>query len=369
MLGQTLALIEKELLVLLRAPRGLLALIVPPLLQLMIFGYAATFDISRAPIAIMNEDQGLQGRELAARFSGSPLFVVVSRPTREAEMRRLIDRGDVMLAVRIGQRFSAELARGSPADLQVLIDGRPLSTALSVQSYAAAVIARFNLDYLATSGLPRPTALTVTRAWFNPNLLSHWYVIPGLVAKLLLMVTLAGSALAVARERDLGTFERLVAAPLTPLQILAGKVVVAFVVGFAQGLAMSALAALWFGVPFRGAVALLAVALATLMLSAIGLGLLISSLARTQPRAIFGTFAFMVPAIMMSGFAIPISSMPEWMQLLTLANPIRYFIVIMRDVFLRGSGWEVVWPELWPMAVIAFATLAVSYCMLRRRLD
>jgi ABC-2 type transport system permease protein len=369
MLAQTFALIEKELLVLLRAPRGLVALIVPPLLQLMIFGYAATFDVRRAPIAIVNEDQGPQGRELAARFSGSPFFDVVAQPMRAAEIPTLIDRGNVILAVRIGQRFSAELGGGTPSDVQVIIDGRPLNTALSVQSYAAAVITRFNLDHVAATGLPQPTALTVTRAWFNPNLLSHWYVVPGLVAKLLLMVTLAGSALAVARERDLGTFERLVAAPLTPLQLLVGKVVAAFAVGFAQGLAMSVLTALWFGVPFRGAFTLLAVSLAILLLSAIGIGLLISSLARTQPRAIFGTMIFIVPAVMMSGFAIPISSMPDWMQVLTLANPLRYFIVIMRSVYLRGSGWEFVWPELWPMALIAFATLAVSYCMLRRRLD
>ena len=369
MLGQVLSLITKEFLVLARARAGIVALIAPPLLQLFIFGYAATFDVDHLPIAIMDEDLGPHGRELAARFANSPLFDVVALPTRESEIEPLVDRGEVVLALHIGQRFSADLSGSRSADAQVIVDGRALNTAQVAQSYAAAVIAGFNRDYSAANGLPRPAALSVTRAWFNPNLFSHWYVIPGLVGKIVLIVTVTTTALAVARERDLGTFERLLATPLTPLQILIGKTVPALAIGMAQGIMLSALTAFWFGVPFRGAVLLLALSLAAMLLAAIGIGLMISSLAHTQPQAILGTFMFMVPAIMLSGFATPIASMPEWIRTLTLVNPLRYFIIIVRSLFLRGSGWEVVWPQLWPMVLIGIVTLTVSYAMIRRRLD
>lgn len=369
MLGQILALVAKEFLVVIRAPRGIAAVLVPPILQLFIFGYAATFDVDRVSIAIMNEDQGPQGRELAARFSGSARFDVVALLSRASEIGPLVDRGDVVMVLHIGQHFSADLAGGGPADVQVIVDGRPLNTALVAQRNATAVIAGFNQDYIAAAGLPRPTALTVTRAWFNPNLLSHWYIIPGLLAKVLLITTLTTGALSVTRERELGTLERLLASPLAPLQILLGKAVPALAIGLIQGLALSALTILWFGVPFRGAFVLLVASLAAMLVSAIGIGLLISTIARTQPQAIIGMFAFMVPAIMLSGFATPISSMPVWIQGLTMLDPIRYFIVIARSLFLRGSGWHFIWPQLWPMLLIGTATLIVSYWMLRRRLD
>ena len=369
MLRRTVALIRKELLVIARTKRGVAALVVPALIQLLLFGYAATFDVERAPMAIMNEDQGLQGRELAARFVGSPLFDVTALTMNEADLRSLIDRGRVVVALHIGQTFSAELDRGNAVDVQVIVDGCILSTAQTVQGYAATVIAEFNRDHVIANGLLRPAAFTVTRAWFNPDLLSHWYVIPGLVAKVLLIVVLTSTALSVAHERELGTLERLLAAPLSPLEILAGKAVPAMMIGFAQGLLLTAVTVGWFGVPFRGAGLLLAVALAAMLLATIGIGLMISTISRTPAQAILGTFAFTVPAVMLSGFATPIASMPRAIQLLTFANPLRYFIRILRDLFLRGSGWDLVWPQVWPMLLIGAVTLTVSHRMLRQGLD
>lgn len=367
--GRTLALIAKELRVLVRTPAGLVALLLPPLVQLLLFGYAATFDVDRVPMAIMNEDTGPHGRELAARFAGSPVFEVVAAPTEVAELGALLDRGAVVLALRIGQRFSADLGRAVPADVQIVVDGRLLNTALTVQGYATSIVAAFNREQIVANGLPRPAALTVTRAWFNPELLSHWYVIPGLVAKVLMVVTLSAAALAVARERDLGTLERLLTAPLTPLEIVAGKAVPAFAIGFAQGLAMGVVAVAWFGVPFRGDTLLFALALAAMLWATVGVGLMISILARTQAGAILGTFAFVVPAVMLSGFATPIASMPAWIQAMTLVNPLRYAIEALRDLALRGSGWDMVWPQLWPMLAIGAASFLVGHRMLRRRLD
>jgi ABC-2 type transport system permease protein len=369
MVRPIVAIALKELLAMLQAPRGVAAVLVPPLLQLFVFGYAGTFDVKRVPMAVMNEDLGPKGRELTARFSGSPFFDIVSSLSQIREIGPLVDRGAVVLVLHIGQRFSADLAGSGPADVQVIVDGRALNTALVAQRNAAAVIAEFNQQHIAAAGLPRHAAITVTRAWFNPNLLSHWYVIPGLLAKVLLIVTLTTTALSITRERELGTFERLLTAPLTPLQILVGKAVPALAIGLVQSFTLSALAILWFDVPFRGAFVLLAASFAAMLLAGIGLGLMISTIARTQPQAIIGAFLVMVPAIMLSGFATPISSMPDWIQALTIVNPLRYFIVIVRSLFLRGSGLEFVWPQLWPMLLIAFVTLGIAYWMIRRRLN
>ena len=364
---QLCALLTKEFLLLLRGRRGLLALLLPPVLQLMLFGYAATFDVTAAPIAILNEDLGTGGRELAARFASSPLFRLIALPTTEAELTRLVDEGDAVLALRIGQRFSAELGRGTASDLQIVIDGRPLNTALMVQSYAQSIVAGFNRDHIALNGLPRPLAATVTRAWYNPNLLSHWYVVPGLVAKILLIVTLTSATLAIVAEREQGTLERLVASAVSPLQLLIGKTLPAFLVGFGQGMAMTALTAWWFGVPFRGSLPLLALSLAAMLLAAIGIGLLISAAARSQPQAIVAMFLCMVPAIMLSGFATPIASMPDAIQALTAINPLRWFIAIMRGLFLRGSGWEEVWPLLRPILLTAGLSLGATWTLLALR--
>jgi ABC-2 type transport system permease protein len=361
------ALLTKEFLLLLRGRRGLLALALPPILQLMLFGYAATFDVTEAPIAILNEDLGNAGRELAARFAASPLFRLVALPTTEAALRRLVDEGDVVLALRIGQRFSAELGSGTASDLQIVIDGRPLNTALMVQSYAQSIVGGFNRDHIALNGLPRPLAATVTRAWYNPNLLSHWYVIPGLVAKILLIVTLSSATLAIVGEREPGTLERLRASGVSPLQLLLGKLLPALVVGFAQGMLMAALTGWWFEVPFRGSLPLLAAAMGAMLLAAIGIGLLISTAARSQPQAIVAMFACMVPAILLSGFATPIASMPDPIQTLTAINPLRWFIAIMRGLYLRGSGWDQIWPLLWPILLTAGVSLAASWALLARR--
>lgn len=368
MMGQLTALVTKELLLLLRDRRGRIALIMAPLIQMLIFGYAATFDISEMPIAIFNEDQGPQGRELAARFAGSPVFRIAALPLRESEVQALIDRSDVAMAVRIGQRFSAELRGGAVADVQVITDGRGLSTALALQNYAASIIAGFSRDYAAANGVLLPEAFTVARALFNPNLLSLWFAIPGLVGKLLLIANLTIVSIAIARERESGSLEQMFADRLGADRIIIGKAVPVILVGLVQGAALAVVGASWFEVPFRGNVGFFVVALAGMLFASTGIGLLISALARTQRQATLIAFMFMVPAIMLSGFATPVSSMPDWMQTITLINPLRYFIAIMRGLFLRDAGWTVVWQELWPMGLIGIAAYLAAFLVLRRGL-
>jgi ABC-2 type transport system permease protein len=208
----------------------------------------------------------------------------------------------------------------------------------------------------------------VQRAWYNQNLLSRWFVVPGLTAILTLVLTLVTTSLSVARERELGTLDQLLVTPLRPWQILLGKTIPALLIGVLEGAAIGIVGSYWFEVPFVGSIALLGIALFVYLLSAIAVGLMISSLSNTQQQAILGNFLFMVPAISLSGFATPISSMPQWIQWVTITNPMRYFLVIVRGVFLRDIGWSLIWPQLWPMAVIGVISLAISLALFRHRL-
>lgn len=368
MIGQLSALMRKEFLTFLRDRRGRLALILAPLLQMLIFGYAATFDIYRMPIAIFNEDQGPLGRELAARFSQSPAFSIAELPLREADIRRLIDRADVAMVVHIGQDFSADLRGGSGADVQIITDGRFLSSALTLQGYAGSIVAGFSRDYAMQNGLLRPEAFTVTRALFNPNLLSYWFAVPGLIGKLLLIANLSVAAISIARERESGGLEQMFASRLAAGQILIGKAVPAILIGLVQGALLALVGAFWFGVPYRSNIVYFVISLVVLLFASTGIGMMISAVAHTQRRATIMALLFIVPAIMLSGFATPISSMPDWMQAITLVNPLRYFISITRGLFLRGAEWSAIWPQLWPMGLIGLATYSAALGALRRRL-
>ena len=364
MFTQLFGLFAKEFWLLWSDRRSRLTLIIPPLLQLIVFGYAATFNVDHAPIAIFNEDTGPYGRELSARFSGSTTFQVTALPTTERQIRPLIDNAEVMMALHIGQRFSAELHAGRPPNVQVILDGRRLTTALTVQSYATAIIAAFNKDYVAANGFDRPAAATVTRAWFNPGLESHWFILPGLVAKLVLIATLT-IAVSIARERELGSFDRMFALGLSPFQILAAKSAAPVTIGFLQGVVMSALAAFWFGVPFRGSIGLLLLCILVFVVAATGIGIMLSARAKTQRQATLRVFLFVVLAIMLSGFATPISSMPEALRAVTYLDPLRYCNLILRALFLRDVSWDFYWAQLWPLAVIGLVTFTASYILIR----
>lgn len=365
---QILALVIKEFLVLLKDARSRALLLGPPLLQLLLFGYAATFDVDHVPFAVINQDRGVLGRELLARFNGSPSFDLVAAPDDEKTARDLLDLGKVRMILRIGQRFSADLKSGRTPPVQILVDGRRSSTALVIDNYASVIVNDFAAAYAAGAGGPPIPAALIERAWFNANLLSRWFVVPGLVAILTLMITLVTTALSVARERELGTFDQLLVTPLIPWQILVGKTIPPLLIGQIEGAVIGLVGSFWFKVPFIGSFALLSAVLIVYLTSAIGVGLMISALAKTQQQGILGAFLFMVPAILLSGFATPISSMPHWIQWVTLVNPMRYFLVIVRGLFLRDIGWDVIWPQLWPMVLIGVTTLLASQWLFRKRM-
>ncbi len=363
------ALIVKELLAVWKDKRSRFVLIGPPILQLMVFGYAATFDLNEVRLAVYNQDLGSSGRELVARFTGSPVFRRVADIHADREIGPLIDSRDVVAVLRIGPTFSRDLDQVVTATAQFLVDGRNSNTALILLNYANTVVADFNRDWLATHGAVGPPATLVVRSWFNPNLWSRWFIVPGIIALLTLVVTLVVTALSVARERELGTFDQLLVTPLRPVEIMLGKALPALLIGLVEGTFIILAAVFWFEVPLRGNLALLYAGLTLFLLSVVGVGLMISSFVRTQQQAILGAFLFLVPAIILSGFATPLANMPETLQHLTLVNPMRYFLVIVRGIFLQELPAAQVMQQLWPLCLIATASLSAATWLFRHQLQ
>jgi ABC-2 type transport system permease protein len=361
-----LALVVKEFLAVWKDKKSRTVIIVPPLIQLLVFGYAATFDLNHVAVAIYNEDGGRLSRQLVARFEGSPNFDIVAHLHRDSQIAGVIDPRKASLVVHIGQNFSGDLLAHRQAKVQAIVDGRNSNTALVILGYVNRIVSDYNRAWQHSLGEPPPPASLVVRAWFNPNLESRWFIVPGIVALLTLVVTTVVTALTVAREREVGTFEQLLVAPFTPFEILAGKSIPALAIGLAEGTLIVIVAVFWFRVPLVGNIALLYAGLLLYILAVIGVGLMVSSLARTQQQAILGTFLFVVPAVILSGFSTPIANMPAFIQDVTLLNPMRYFLVIVRGIFLEDLPAQIVYAQLWPMALIALVTLTGAAWLFRR---
>jgi ABC-2 type transport system permease protein len=368
-LQRIVALATKELLAVLKDKRSRIVLIVPPLLQLLVFGYAATFDLNDVPVAIYNEDRGALSRELVARITGSPHFQLQAHVDHDAQIAPLIDNREVLAVVRLGPRFTADLLKQDTTRVQVIIDGRNSNSALLVQGYLGEIVRDFNLAWAARSGLPPPVATLQVRPWFNSNLESRWFIVPGIIGLLTLVITTIVTALSVAREREAGTFDQLLVTPLRPFEILVGKAFPGLLIGAVEGSFILLMAVYWFDVPLRGSLGALYLGLGLFLLSAVGIGLMISSLAVTQQQGMLGAFLFLVPAVILSGFATPIANMPEAVQWLTTVNPLRYFLVILRGVFLEGYSYADLAPFYWPMAIIGLLTLTLAGWLFRHRLN
>lgn len=368
MLQRILALAVKEFLALFRDPRSRVVTFVPPLIQLVVFGYAASFDLNHIPYALYDRDGGYATRELTAAFSGSPYFRLVRRLTRDAEVAPMVDSRKAMLVLQIEPRFTEKLAVGEPAAVQILLDGRNSNTAQIALNYAEEIVADFNMHWSAEHGLAQPPAHLILRAWYNPNLESRWFFIPGVVGSLTLVVTLVVTALSVAREREHGTFDQLLVTPLRPWEILIGKAAPAFLIGVSEASLVILIGCYWFDVPLVGELPTLYLGIVLFVLAAIGVGLMISSLAVTLQQAVLGAFLFMVPAVILSGFATPIANMPTVVQYLTYVDPLRFFLVVLRGVFLEGASITLLLHQLWPMAVIAAVTLSAAAWLFRHRL-
>ncbi len=369
MFGRILALVIKEFGALLKDKRARFVLIGPPLVQLVIFGYAATFDLKNIPYAVYNEDRGTASRELLADFDGSPTFSRVAQITHDDEIAPMVDSLQALAVIRIGPTFSADLASGRTASLQVIVDGRNSNTALLVLNDMRDIVDRYNREWAARHGGTLPPVHIENRAWFNPNLESRWFFLPGIVALLTLLVTLLVTAFSVAREREQGTFDQLLVTPLRPVEILIGKTLPGFIVGMAEATIITLAAVFWFKVPLLGSLFTLYIGVAVFLLTGAGVGLMISAFAATQQQGLLGTFLFMVPAMILSGFATPIRNMPPLVQDLTLLNPMRYFMLYLRGVFLEGLPLSLLLDQLWPLALIGAVALVMAAWLFRHRLN
>jgi ABC-2 type transport system permease protein len=370
-----LALTRKELLAVLKDPRGRFTLFAPPILQCLIYGYVASYDLNDVPYAVLDQDRSAASRDLLARLDGTGVFRRVADFHRARDLKTSIDQRDALLTVQIDQEFERRLLAGQTATVQVIADGRNSNTAGTALSYVSAIVSAFNADWRATHPLaqnrgdtgPMSVQLT-TRAWYNPNLETRWHMIPSLIGTLTLLQTLLLTAMSVAREREQGTFDQLLVTPFRPAEIMAGKALPSVLVGIVQATNILLVAQLWFRIPFSGSFLVLYAGLLLFLLAAVGIGLLVSGIAATMQQAMLYSFLVMMPFALLSGLATPISSMPEALQYITLVNPLRYAIDIAQRVYLEGAGLGQLLPALWPLAAIAVVTLSAASWMFRHRL-
>ena len=362
------ALTRKELLAILKDPRSRYSLLIPPILQCLIYGYVATYDLNDVPYAVFDQDRSAASQKLLARLDGSGVFHRVANLGRAADIRTTINERRAVLVIQIDQDFERRLLSGRQAEVQVIADGRNSNTAGTATGYINTIVESFNAGWRQERGQRGAPIRMTTRAWYNPTLETRWHMIPALIGTLTFIQTLMLTGLSVAREREQGTFDQLLVTPFRPVEIMAGKAIPAILVGIVQATLVLLVAQLWFRIPFVGSFVTLYAGLSVFLLAAVGIGLLLSSVAATMQQAMLFAFLIIMPFSLLSGLTTPVSSMPEVLQYVTLVNPLRYAIDIAHRVYLEGAGLSLLIPELWPLAVIALVTLSGASWMFRHRL-
>lgn len=372
---RVLAILRKEFRSVLRDPRMRFVILGLPVLQTLIFGYAVTLDVRHVRLAVVDRDGTPASRELVARFTGSACFDAVAFPPNEVAARALIDAGEVAALLQINAGFAEGLLAGRAMPVQLVVDGADSNTARYVLNYATQIAAAANAS-LAAETLRRragPAAAPAgpdlrPRVWFNPDLESRNYYVPGIIAMLVMLIGLMLTSMSIVREKETGTIEQIMVTPIRPVEFIVGKCAPFAVIGFLDTALVSAVGLFWFEIPFRGSFALLLLGTALFLLSTLGIGLFISTVSRTQQQAMMTTFFFFFPAMLFSGFIFPITSMPEAFQWLSLADPLRYFLVIIRGVFLKGVGADVLWPEMAALLAMGVAVMAFAVSRFRKTL-
>lgn len=357
----------KEVLSILRDPRSRMIVFAPPLLQLVVFAFAATLEVRNVDVAVYDQDAGRWSHELVQRLHSARFIAQVRVVDNPAQVRDLLDRGKVIAALAIPADFSRTIAAGGTAHVQVLVDGRRSNSGQITVGYLASIAAELGAQ-ADTDGAAASPAVVV-RHWFNPNLTYRWFIVPGLTGILALFSALLITSLSIARERELGTFDQLLVSPTSTLEIIVSKSLPALAIGTLLGLLMVAAATGPFGIPFSGSFVPLLASLVLFILSAVGIGLMISAVSMTQQQAILGAFAIGVPAVLMSGFATPVENMPLALQWAAQAIPLTHFLIIVEGSFLKAMSAGDVLGNLWPLALIAIATLSMAAMFVRGRLQ
>jgi len=382
---RTREIVRKEFRQTLREPRMRVLLFMPPLIQLIVFGYAVNLDVDHVRIAWLDRDHTSASRDLLAAFQGSPRFDLVTTPANERDAQRLLDASRVHAVVSVFPGFGRDIERGVVTTVQVLVDGSNSNTASIASAYADQVISGFAGSALvaqqqaklvgrttathAPVGLGLPSLDVRSRVWFNPDLLSRNYFVPGVVVNIITLVSIMLTAMAIVREKEIGTLEQLMVTPIRPVELMLGKTLPFALAALIEVAFITGAALIVFHIPLRGSLALLFFAAAIYLMTTLGVGLFVSTISQTQQQALMGSFFFFTPAFMLSGFAFPIHNMPLPVQLLSYLDPVRYFISIVRGIFLKGTGFLELWPQFAALFIYGTVVLSASALRFHKRLD
>jgi len=360
-------LMRKEFRQTLRDPRAKRLVFVAPVIQLLLFGYAVNTDVRNAQTFVVDHDHTAVSRELLATFTASGYFRITAYGERPAEIVNALDHGDAIVGLEIPRGFAADLAAGRQANVQVLVDGTSSNTATVAQGYATLIIQRFGMDRQRSAKGEAGIGVDFrARAWYNPNLSSRVYNVPGVIGTIMMMMGLLLTSLAVVREREIGTLEQLMVSPLSPAELILGKTLPVVAIAFIQLTLITSVALLWFHIPLRGSFVLLIGASLLYILSGLGLGLFISTVSNTQQEAFMSMFFIFMPFIILSGFMYPVENMPVAFRYLSLLNPIRHYLVVVRGIFLKGAGFTILWPQILALAVMGTAILLFATTRFRK---
>jgi len=367
----------KEFIQVFRDKRTRFILIGPPIVQMLVFGYAATFEIHHVTTVVLDLDHSQQSRDLVSRFTSSPYFDVERQLTDAHQIRDLIDRGEATVGLEIDAGFAQKLLKGETAPVQVIVDATNSNTALIASGYISQIALGFGQQYQqdrigrvapALAG-QIPSVQLDARPWYNTSLRSRWFFVPGVIGSLTLVLVITLTAFAVVREREIGTLEQIMVTPIRPAEFILGKTLPFFLIGLFDVSLIAIVGTFWFQVPFRGHILVLFAGSILFLICMLGVGLLISTVSSTQQQAMVTAFFFIMPAITFSGFGFPISTMPKWLQLLTYLSPLRYFLVVLRATYLKGVGMEILWPQMAVMAGLGLSLLAIAILRFHKALD
>ena len=366
-----IAMIVKELWAVLRDPRGRIILVVPPILQLVLFSAAATLEVKNVTIGIYNRDDGAASREFIGQLAGSPNFKRLIRIETPEALHAAIDGQQAIAVVVIDQGFSRDVAAHRPATIQAILDGRKSNAAQIVMGYLSQIAANTGMTLrpqVGRLGGQTPSQTAVTN-WFNPNLDYLWFILPSLLVQIGAISAMGVTAQSVARERELGSFDQLMVSPLRTWEVLVGKMMPPLLLGLFNVTAYMIIIPLVYGLHMQGSILLFYAATLVYLFAVIGLGMAISVISTTQQQAFLGMFVFTVPMILLSGFASPVENMPGWLQLIANADPLTHFLIISEGLFLKGMSAADVMANTWPIAVIGMVTMAVAVWQFRARVE
>ena len=377
MLGRLKQMLIKEFIQVFRDKRTRFILFGPPIVQMLIFGYAATFEIHHVSTVVLDQDHSQESRELISRFTSSPYFDVQRQLTSSAQIRDLIDSGDATVGLEIDASFAQKLEKGETAPVQVIVDATNSNTALIASAYVTQIALAFaqqsqrdRIERIAPQLIEQtPSVDLEQRPWYNVNLSSRWFFVPGVIVSLTLVLVITLTAFAVVREREIGTLEQIMVTPIRPVEFILGKTLPFFLIGLFDVSLIALVGTLWFQVPFRGHISILFTGSVLFLICMLGVGLLISTVSSTQQQAMVTAFFFIMPAITFSGFGFPIATMPQWLQVATYLSPLRYFLVVLRGTYLKGVGMDVLWPQISAMAGLGVFLLTIAILRFHKAVD